>query len=1034
MHSPLKFVAALLIAMLSGSSLLSAENITVTGKVVDEFGEPLIGAGVTDKNNPGKGVVTDLDGKFSVSIAGDGFLEFSYIGYDSKVEAVSGRKTIEVKLQPKSNTLDEVVVIGYGTSKKADLTGSVATVDLDAVAESSSANISQSLQGRIAGVEISSQSGEPGEAGTIQIRGSRSISAGNQPLIVVDGVMDAVEDLGELNPADIASISVLKDVSSTAIYGSRGANGVILVSTVPKKEKQVGTFSVKFNAKAGVSMVAGSIDIMDAAEYATWRNMVYAVNSAASGTSWNWEAADRHHYYPDPSALGKGTDWIKTLTRPAAYQDYYASLSGRAANVNYFISAGYHNEKGVVIGSGSEKITARASFDVKLKPWMQIGVRSIFSDQRVDVTQAAISGTNSNAAIYLSPILKPEDTWNQFGDDESYGGAIFNNPYLTATNAQKWKRRNSFTLNPWLKADIGKYFKLEAKFSYNHYNTHDFQYSPSTLPVAAYNKTGGTAMRGDFLKQTLEGEATFNYRQNIGKNTLEAMAGFSAEWRKTDNMAVTGSGYLDDNVTYENMRGILYTDNLNPNSYQIIETKMSFFGRFNYSWDRRYYVTLTLRGDGASNFAANKKWGFFPALAFRWSIVNEKWFKQAWWLNDLSLRASIGRSGNDAISNYMSLATLSSGKTRWTFGESRQVAYTPAKLANSNLSWETTDAVNLGLNFEAFRSRLGIEVDSYLSVTRDLLLSMRTSQVTGYDTYFNNMGSTRNAGIEVTITSKNFVLKNFKWNTSLTIAHNSQIVLDCGEGDAVVPPYMNPRNSSQYLYGYRKGYPVNSLWGYQFEGIWKTEAEYERNKSTRAWTSGYAATAFKDNIGRSKYADLNHNGLLEEGDVVYLGCSDPIVHGGIQNDFVLFKRLKIGIYFAYSIGGQMYNLSELWLASGDSGYNHYRYMLSAWTPDNPESNIPAAYRKDYYGCTRFVHDASYLRLKTVSIDYDIPLPRSFAKVVKKIVIGVTGENLWLLKAYNGFDPDVNTSSSVYRLDNGSLPRPRTIIGKINFQF
>ena len=1012
---------------------LSAQTVQVSGKVLDENGDPLIGAGVIDKNNPGKGTVTDVDGKFSISIAPDGFIEFSYIGYDTRIEPVGSRTEISIALNPKTSTLDDVVVIGYGTSKKGDLTGSVSVVQSEDLQASASSNIAQSLQGRIAGAAFSSQTGAPGEAGTIQIRGSRSISAGNEPLIILDGMMDVVEDLSEINPADIVSISVLKDVSSTAIYGSRGANGVILVTTTAasqEKEKQVGSFSVKFNTKAGVSSIANSIDIMDASEIAQWRNMVYDARNYWGLTG----LAINKPPYEDPMAMGVGTDWVDLLSRNAVYQDYHLSINGNSGKARYSASVGYNNEQGIVIGAGNEKLTGVVSFNVWLKPWMQAGIRASITNTRTDFTSARISGTNSNAAIYISPLLTASDDWNLYGDDESSGGAIFNNPHITATESTNWLRRNTIVLAPWLTADIIKGLKLHVKFSYARNNTWNFSYSPSYLPTAAYNQLGGTAARGAYLKQTLINENTLNYKTNVGKNAIEAVLGLSLEYKKIDSENLTGVGYLDDDVSYNNMSGIIDYGNLVPKSSQTINKKMSVFGRLNWSWNRRYYVTATLRADGASNFASNRKWGFFPALAFRWSIVNEKWFNNAYWLNDLSLRLSAGRSGNDAISNYMSLATLSSAKTHWTFGDSRTVAYVPNKLANSDLSWETTDSYNVGLNFEAFRSRLGIEVDGYLSYTHDLLLAMRTSQVTGFETYFNNVGSTRNVGIEVTVKSRNIVNKNFKWNTTLTVAHNRQMTMDIGEGDAVVPTYMNPRNSSQYLYGYRRGYPVNSLWGFQYEGVWKTEEEFERNKATKAYTSGNMMSDWKNNMGRSKFVDVNHDGMLDEEDVVYLGCSDPIIYGGFSNDFVIAKRLKVGIYFAYSLGGQMYNLSELWLGTGSSSYNKYRYMLDAWTPDNPDSDIPAPYREDLYGCSRFIHDASYLRLKTVSIDYNIPLPKKAMKVLKELTVGVTGENLYLWKRYNGFDPDVNTSSAVYRLDNGSFPRPRTIIGKVSFRF
>lgn len=1016
----------ILLILLSGHAL-HAQTAEIKGRVLDENGEPLIGAGVVDKSNPASGTVTDIDGQYVIKAGQESFLEFSFIGYETMLEPVSGKTEITVKMNPKTTTLDDAVVIGYGTSRKGDLTGSVAVIDADILHDAPTSNIASALSGRVAGAEFTAQSGAPGEAGNIRIRGTRSISAGNGPLIILDGMMDVVDDLTEINPADIVSISILKDVSSTAIYGSRGANGVILVTTsASSAAKPSGSLSVKFNAKAGVSSIANGIDIMDASEIAQWRNMVYEARELWSENAVNLP-------YSDPSALGKGTDWVKTLSRNAVYQDYYLSLKGNSGSSRWSASFGYNNEQGVIIGSGNQKISGVFSFSTKMKSWLDAGIRASITDTRTDFTNAAISGTSANAAINLSPILTVTDEWNWYGSDEGSGGAIFDNPYMKATKMENWLRRNTITFAPYIKANIGRHVVLNAKVSYARNNTWTFRYSPSDLPVAAYNKLGGTALRGSYLKQTIINENTLTWKRNVRKNSLEGVAGISYEWKQIDSESLQGSGYLDDDVKYNNMAGIHDYGNLVPKSYQTISQKFSAFGRFNWSYDRRYYITATFRADGASNFAKGNKWGFFPAAAFRWSIVNEKWFKTAFWLNDLSLRLSAGQSGNDAISSYMSLATIVPGKTHWTFGDNREMAYTPSKLANSRLTWETTDSYNIGLNFEAFRSRLKIEADAYLAYTHDLLLSMRTSQVTGYNTYFNNVGSTRNIGAEVSIGTKNIEARNFKWATTLTVSRNRQTTINVGT-DETVPTFINPRNSSQYLYGYENGYPVNSLWGYQYEGVWKSAEEIERNRSTHAYTSGHMSTSVNENLGRSKYADVNHDGILDENDAVYLGCSDAIISGGFQNDFRIGKRITAGIYFTYSLGGQIYNLSELYLGTGSASYNKYRYMLQAWTPSNPDSDIPAPYREDLYGCSRFIHDASYLRLKTVSIDYNIPLSRPMMKAIKKITVGVTAENLFLLKNYNGFDPDVNTSSSVYRLDNESLPRPRTIIGRVSISF
>ena len=367
----------------------------------------------------------------------------------------------------------------------------------------------------------------------------------------------------------------------------------------------------------------------------------------------------------------------------------------------------------------------------------------------------------------------------------------------------------------------------------------------------------------------------------------------------------------------------------------------------------------------------------------------------------------------------------------WLFDGNKQLSYYPNKLANSSLSWETTDSYNIGLDFAGWGNRVSIETDAYVSFTHDLLLSVRNSQTTGYNTYYANAGSTRNMGIEFTLTTKNFVSQNFKWNTTFTISHNNQIVTDVGSESTVVPTFMNPRNYTQYMYGYRKGYPVNALWGYKFAGVWHDMDEIARNTVTKEYVSQIKAGLQGDGRGHPKYVDVNHDGMLDENDMVYLGSADAVVQGGLQNNFVIFKRLTVGLYLTYSIGGYIYNLTELWAGSGVSSYNKYRYMKNAWTENNTSSNIVKAGFDDIQASSRHVYDASYFRVKSLSVNYDIPLKKKVRKHITGISVGVSADNLFLAKNYPGFDPDVSTSSSVYRLDNGSYPRPSTYV--FNFQ-
>ena len=1007
----------------------SAQSIEVHGKVTDEKGEPMPGVGIIDKNNPKNGAVTDIDGLYRMKIAKDGFLEFSFISYETAIVPVDAKTLINISMKPSAEQLEKVVVIGYGTSKKSDLTGAVSVVDAEDLTKAPITSVAQALQGRVAGAEFMSTTGEPGESANILVRGSRSIEAGNQPLIVVDGVMDAVSDLSEINPSDIVSISVLKDVSSTAIYGARGANGVILITTQTPEKSDSPRFSANLKASAGISMIASKLDILDATEYATWRNMVSrqeAINSGKDLSTWKPPFAD-------PASYGKGTDWIDELSRTGVYQDYHVSLKGGSKETRYSASFGYHNNQGVVKGSGYRRYSGLASVESKLTRKLRWGLRVNYTHQDTDRSQAAIGGTNTNAAIFLSPLLTTEDTWNKFGDNSVSGGVVFNNPAMLAAEVTNVIDRDVVNFAPWLQYNIIKGLVLKTKFSYSYRTDFSAYYSPSYLPTAAINMTGGTASRTDWRQKKYLSETTLTYNKKKRGHSIDALVGFTAEKQVTENAYMGGSGYIDDDLKYFNMAALKDKESLNISSYYHLKTNMSVLARANYSYKRRYYATLTMRADGASNFAAGRKWGFFPAAALRWSVSNEPWLKDAHWLNDLSVRFSAGRSGNDAVASYQSLATLTAATSSWMFGNTRELTYVPSKLENSNLTWETTDSYNLGLNFSVLNSRISLEADAYISNTRDLLLKMKTSQTTGFNTYFTNVGTTRNVGIEASLTTQNIRNRNFTWTSTLTVSHNRQMVIDVGNDGEIVPTYNNIRNATQDMYGYKNGYPVNAIWGYKYGGVWHNDEEIRKNALTHTYVSHIQEGASGTNVGRSKYVDVNHDGLLDQNDMVYLGTGDPIIYGGFQNDFTICRNLNIGFYFAYSLGGKMYNLSELWMGSSVSSYNKYRYMLNAWDEElRPDSDIPRPGYNDVFASDRQVHDASFLRLKTVSISYRIEFKGKVNKYLKSMTVGASAENLYLWKYYNGFDPDVSTS--LYRLDNGSFPRPRTVVFNLSMNF
>lgn len=1000
----------------------AAQNKKVKGQIVGDDGIPVPGVTVMVQGTA-KGVSSDENGNYSIDgLSSFDVLVFSCVGFKEAREGIESRKVINVVLQSDKQVLNDAVVIGYGTQKKSDLTGSVGVVPMEEIQTPAVASIDQALQGRIAGVDILNGGGEPGEASSIRIRGTRSISAGNDPLIVVDGVMDAIESFSDLNPDDIKNVTVLKDASATAIYGSRGSNGVILVTTRGETASKV---SISVSASVGMSELPRKLDIMNATEFAQFRNDYRLLSGNASITD---PQSSQTYPFENPSAYGTGTDWQDVLTRKALQQDYKVSVNYGDSKQHVYISFGYENRDGIVIGTGMEKYGALVKLDRKLFSFLKIGARVNFVYRHNDRNSVTINGTSSTSAICLSPLVGKEDEWNRYSDAGGSGGSVFNSPYLIATRTTNFLNSKFLNMAPYIEITPLKSLTLRSMFSATFNDQDAFTYSPSSMPLAVVRKTGGTATRAANDKTTLLSETTLTYKPKLFKgHSFDIMAGFTAEKRTTDYKYTKGVGYLDDNVGPYNLGGLSDKRNYTESSYLTELKRNSVIARANYSYRSRYYFTLTMRGDGSSLFAEGHKWGFFPAGAFKWNISNESWMSGAKGrgLSNLALRLSAGRSGNDSVSSYVSQQYLSVGTSSWLFGDGQQAVTYPSRVDNDSLTWEKTDNYNAGLDISILNNRITITADAYFSTTKDLLLSLQNAAQTGFTSRYANIGNTRGWGWELSVDSHNITKQNFSWDTGLTISHNNSTVTDIGAEFDYVATYSR---NSQMLYGYKVGYPVNALWGYKFCGVWHNEREREENRTTKAYVS------YEDKNGYRKYADINHDGVLDHNDFVYLGSTDPILFGGFQNTFKIY-RFSIGIYFTYSIGGRMYNISEFNLGSSVNNTNKYRYMMDCWHPvRNPESDIPSAEAADSYGSDWYVHDASYLRLKTLSLSYVFDLGKKI-KWLRDITVSAYCDNAFILTRYNGYDPDVSSSGTMARrVDSATYPNPRTYMFSVKIRY
>lgn len=954
--------------------------------------------------------MTDAQGQYTIQARKNDILVFSSLGYEEVRENIGGREQIDVTLRFSAITLNDAVVIGYGTQKKADLTGALSVISNDEITSPAFISADQALQGRVAGVDIVSGGGEPGSESSIRIRGTRSISAGNDPLIVVDGVVGAVQNFSDINPDDIKTISILKDASSTAIYGARGANGVILITT---KGGESSRLKIRFSTSLGLSELPRKLDVMNASEFARWRND-YKYPTVA---------------FNDPDSLGEGTDWQEVLTQKAFFQTYRLQFGQGSRQQHFWVSVSYDNKPGIVLGTGMQRATSVLKLDRQVFKWMTVGAKINYTWQHNDVNKISINGNSSTAAVSLSPLIGPEDIWNRYSDGAESSSSIYNSPYLLAKMETNYRNSHFLNLAPWVEIKPFKGATIRSTYSYSIRDLSQWYYSPSTLPVAASRNKGSTAVFSDTRRTTHLSETTFTWKKTLARrHAIDALFGFTAEHSKLDYHYNKGVGYADDNVGPYSLGSIIDQRNLKVDSNVTELNRLSVLARATYSYRSRYYATLTARADGSSNFSAGNKWAFFPAAAFKWAISNEPWMRQAKGrgLSNLALRLSAGINGNDAVSSYVSLPAMTSTTGTWLFGDNPQLIAYPSRLGNSSLTWEKTLSLNTGLDVSILNERVSITVDGYLSRTNDLLLQVQNASHTGYTTRYANIGKTKGWGVEFSLESRNILKQNFSWKTSFTASHASSTITDIGADYEYVPTF---NRGTQMLFGYKKGYPVNAMWGYQFCGVWQTDEQIAENNFTHA----YASTSYTK--GYSRYADVNHDGILDDKDMVYLGSSDPIIHGGLQNTFNIYN-FELGVFFTWSLGGKIYNISEIKLGTPDTSANKYTYLYkNAWHAErNPEGTLPSAKASgDSFASDRFVHDSSFLRLKTLSISYCFDLSHHI-KWLQDISVGVYFDNLFLLTGYNGFDPDVSSSKSVARLDNASYPNPRSYMLNIRIRY
>ncbi len=994
----------------------------ISGKVVDEAGTGLPGVSVVVKGTQ-TGTTTDTGGAFRLDLPENAtqILIFSFVGYTTKEVNVGSQSVLTVNMVPEDKSLQEIVVVGYGQVKKTDLTGSVTTIPVDEIKKVAVTSLDQALQGRAAGVQITQNSGAPGGATTIRIRGGNSIQGDNEPLYVIDGIPFKNETsnsgssfnvLSTLNPSDIESMAILKDASSTAIYGSRGANGVVIITT---KRGKAGKSTINFDSYYGVQQVRRKYPLMNAREYAAF------VNDA------NTNEGRNAVYTPQQvEAFGKGTDWQDEIFRTAPMYNYQLSMSGGDEKTQYAISGGYYKQNGIVTNSDFDRYSFRVNLDRKLTNKIKIG--NSLTVNRTLTNQSRTDGTVGSAGLVTSAALQFPSILPVYNQDGTY---LMNSPELnfTADNPAALARdsKNKNTAYRVFGNVFGEYQILDG-LSFKVVLGIDgiIQKQASYLPrsVSSGLSQGGVGSISNGQSITWLNENLLTYTKTFNKiHNLTALVGYTQQVNNSESSYAASRNFVNDN---------LGTGNLGSGSVALVPSSgigtwglESYLGRINYGFNEKYLLTASFRADGSSRFGANKRYGFFPSMALAWRASEENFIRNIKSISDLKVRATIGSTGNqDGIGNFPAYSLL--GTQNYVLGNVVSTGIGPNQIANPDLSWETTTQSDVGIDLGLFGNRITVTADAYLKRTKDLLLAVTIPSSSGFSSAIKNLGKVENKGFELSISSHNLD-GAFKWNTDFNYAINRNKILDIGGAPQIFAGDVANIAQSVNSGIIRVGEPLGSFYGYVTDGLYQSADEL---------TALVDASARKP--GDRRYKDLNGDKKIDDNDRMIIGRAQPKFIGGISNTFS-YKGLDLTVFFQGVYGNKILNANRFELEYLNGTTNQDRDMLNRWTPTNTNTDIPRASttRPANRISTRQIEDGSYLRLKNVQLAYNLPASVTKSIHVQGIRFYVTAQNYLTWTKYSGYDPEVNRFGQESRsqgFDYASYPAAKTLIFGLNVNF
>lgn len=980
------------------------EVLEVTGTVTDEDGITLIGVNILEVGTV-NGTVTDFEGKYSINVEPDAVLQFSYTGYESQEIAVSNRSTINVIMLEDIAQLEEIVVVGYGTVKKRDLTGAVGKVNVEETVKTPVARIDQAIQGRVAGVQVTSISGQPGAGTTIRIRGGNSINAGNEPLYVVDGFVGGI-DINSINPNDIESIEILKDASSLSIYGARGSNGVILITTKKGKE---GRSNVSLSSYYGLQSLAREVDFMDGQQFIDWANQ--GADFLGTDPAFTQEEKNR---------IGAGTDWQDVVSRTAPMYNVQLGISGGSAKTRYYLSGSYFNQGGILEGNEFHRSQLRFNLDHQFSRFFEMGT-SVNLSRIEDTPQNFAPGIVFDAQPVI-PVRLDDGTYSV---EYPINGVNFSNPIAANEFIEDERFTNQLYSNTYLQVNMLPNLRLRSTLGVSLRDFKRNQFTSSQLPVRLRSGVPASGLIQNSDRVSYLTENTLNYDLNIGnRHRLNFLAGFTYQRQQSESTSAISDNIQNDLLSFYGLGLSNPEDTRNTSDFDAFRIS-SLIGRINYSLNDKYLLTLTGRRDGSSKFGTNNRYAFFPAVAVAWRVSEEPFLQRSNLFDHMKLRASFGRSGNsNGIGAFQRFQTLGTGFSSLGTG-GRAVAVFNSRLSNPDLRWETTDQYDIGLEFGFINGRLSFEVDYYFKKTNDLLFTREISSQTGFTTRLENVGSLQNNGIDFLMNAVLVRKGDFTWDATFNISTYKNEIIELGSENSIVTRThgVNVSNPSGQLI---VGEPLGIFTGWNVLGIYEDQAQVDAD----GLSNNYQA-------GEFRFEDINGDGTIDQDDVTIIGDSNPDFFGGLQNT-LSYKGFDLSAFLQFSYGNDILNERKL-LSTRTQIDNAYAAYVDAWTPTNTMTDIPAAQAQNAQAVTSFaVEDASFLRLKTISLGYQIPTG-NFGFLMESLRVYFTANNMLQLVSdeYSNYDPEVNTQGTNDRLrgyDNIAYPTAKAFIFGIDARF